>query len=43
MTFSIYRHNKTAYNSAALMLNGQKGRDIHQTDTGNSFIEFKLC
>lgn len=44
MAISLYQHNKTAYNSAVVMLKKhKKAAIIHPTGTGKSFIGFKLC
>lgn len=40
----LFKHNKTAYNSAVKMLNETgKAAVIHPTGAGKSFIAFKLC
>lgn len=44
MAVCLYEHNEQAYNSAVQMLkNSSKAAIIHLTDTGKSFIGFKLC
>lgn len=44
MAVNLYKHNGDAYNSALKMLNTKgKAAVIHPTDTGKSFIGFKLC
>lgn len=44
MAISLFEYNKTAYNSAILMMDKEgKAAIIHPTGTGKSFIGFKLC
>ena len=44
MSISLFKHNRTAYESAVSMLEEVgKAAIIHPTGTGKSFIGFKLC
>ncbi len=44
MSFSLFEHNQTAYESAVEMLNEYgKAAVVHPTGTGKSYIGFKLC
>ena len=44
MAIDLFRHDEEAYNSALKMLKTiGKATIIHPTDTGKSFIGFKLC